>query len=187
MKSLNPNIHPHEGFFFKDADGARIFGDTWAGVIARVRKYRARAGYAPGNPEEEVTQQACARNPVLCNNDPQGHAAHVQNLPLKSRVLTWLNNLTNQKDKQFVEEGLARERAAVCAKCSKNVGLPGGCASCKAALNHLRKQVLDKRFQDGRINACEVLGEDLPTVVHLEIQTVENSALPAPCWRRRSI
>lgn len=187
MKSLNPNLHPHEGHFFKESDGATLRGSTWAGVIKRVILYRQRAKLPPGNPEQEVTAQACSRDPVLCREDNGAHAEAVKRQPLKARVLTWLNRVRAEKDKQFVEEATTRQRATICATCPNNKDLPGGCASCKAAVKILREQVIERRFQDGRLRACEILGEDLPTAANLELQTVENSELPAHCWRKRTI
>lgn len=188
MKRLNPNMFPKDGFFFKEKDGAKIFADSWAGVVKRVIRYRQRAGYEPGNAEEEVNAQACARNPVLCNDDPAGHAAQLQRAPLKSRVLTWLNGLQKIKNQiQFVDEQLARERAAICASCSHNKGLPDGCASCKAAIKILREDSIGRRFQDGRLQACEILGEDLPASVHVENQALDNTGLPGHCWRKRKL
>lgn len=187
MKTLNPNIHPHDGYFFKESDGATLRADTWAGVIKRVILYRQRAKYEKGNPEQEVIAQACARDPVLCREDNGATASHIKQQPLKARVLTWLNTLRADKDKAFVEEHTARERAAICAACPKNKGLPSGCASCKAAVKILREQIIERRFQDGRLNACEHLGEDLPTSVNMELQSVEDAALPANCWRKRTL
>jgi hypothetical protein len=187
MKALNPNIHPHDGFFFKESDGVTLRGTTWTGVIKRVILYRQRAKLPPGNPEQEVIAQACSRDPVLCREDNGQHAAQIKRQPLKARVLTWLNTLRANKEKQFVEEHVARERATNCAQCANNKDLPSGCASCKAAVKILREQVIERRFQDGRLRACEVLGEDLPTSVNMELQTVEEPSLPAHCWRKRTI
>jgi hypothetical protein len=187
MKTLNPNIHPHAGHFFKDSDGATLRASTWAGVIKRVTLYRQRAGYPPGNPEQEVIAQACSRDPVLCREDNGEHAAQVKRQPLKARVLTWLTRTKADKEKEFVEETVARQRAAICATCPNNKDLPGGCASCRAATKILREQIIERRFQDGRLRACDALGEDLPTSVNLELQSVEDASLPANCWRKRTI
>jgi hypothetical protein len=187
MKTLNPNVYPHGGYYFLDSDGARLFGQTWQGVIARVIAYRKRAGLPPGDPPNEVVAQACQRNPVLCRDDNGLTAVQTKKASLKTRVIQWLNKLKADKWNQFVDTQLARDRAQVCAGCPKNTSLPGGCASCKAAVKVLREEIIQKRFQDGRLHACEVLGEDLPTTVHLESQTVDNPELPGCCWRRRSI
>ena len=188
MKTLNPNVYPHDGYFFLDSDGARLYADTWAGVVARVARYRRRAGLPAGDPAQEVVTQACQRNPVLCREDDGTTRVQITKESLKSRVIKWLSNLKADQGKQFVDSQLARERAQVCANCPKNTSLPGGCASCRAAVKELRESVLGRRFQDGRLNACLVLGADLQTLVHLETQTVDNDELPShKCWMRRTI
>lgn len=189
MKTVNPNIFPKtEGYVFTESDGARIFGGSWAGVIARVAVYRKRAGYPPGDPAREVMAQACANNPGACIEDNAAeHAAQLRKSPLKSRVLTWLNAQRGRNDRQLVEDGIARSRAGVCAKCQFNQPMSGGCASCAAALKALRSEILGRRLVDGRLNGCDALGEDLPTSIHLELQAVENTELPGDCWRKRTL
>lgn len=188
MKTINPNVYPHDGYFFLESDGARLFAQTWPGVVARVVKYRQRAGLAPGDPFQEVTNQACQRNPVLCRDDDGTTQRQVKKESLKTRVIKWLNGLREDKGIQFVDSQLARDRAQVCANCPKNTSLPSGCASCRAAVKELRTAVIGKRYQDGRLNACMVLGSDLQTLVHLEVQTVDNEELPHnKCWMRRTV
>lgn len=187
MREINNNVYPKEGYFFRESDGSRQFGQTWNGVIARVIAYRKRAGLPPGNPREEVINQACQRTPILCTEDNGAREEQLKRSSLKTRVLQWMTAQRANQDKRFVEESLARSRAAVCAKCPKNTALPGGCASCIAAVKGLRTEIIGRRFQDGRLNACMVLGEDCNSAAHLDLQTVENGELPVECWRRRSI
>jgi hypothetical protein len=187
MKEINNNIYPKEGYYFKESDGSKHFGQTWNGVIARVVAYRRRAGLPPGNPREEVINQACQRTPILCVEDNGARAEQLKRASLKTRVLQWMNAQRANPEKHFVEESLSHSRAAVCAKCPKNTALPGGCASCVAAVKGLRGEIIGRRPQDGRLNACVVLGEDCNTSIQLDLQTVENGELPAECWRRRSI
>jgi hypothetical protein len=188
MKSLNPNLHPKRGFTFTDSDGAKINGDTWAGVIQRVINYRKRANLPPGDPTSEVINQACAHEPVLCvEQDPRNLFA-LKKASLKSRVLAWLAGMRAKKATNEVTYGNeqdARNRVNVCITCPHNQAIPEGCASCKAAIKAARDEVIPHRFQDGRLHACMVLGEDLATSVHLEQVTVENGELPPHCWRKR--
>lgn len=190
MRSLNPNLHSKRGFMFQDSDGAKINGDTWAGVIRRVENYRKRAKLPPGNPTEEVINQACSHEPVLCvEQDPRNLLA-LKKASLKSRVLAWLAGWRAKKATEqlpFVPNHLAHSRTAVCAGCPMNQALPDGCASCKAVVKATRDEIIPGRFQDGRLNACMVLGEDLPTSVHLDLVTVDNGELPGHCWRRRTL
>ena len=185
-KTINHNIHPKDGYFFKESDGSRHFADTWKGVIERVKRYRARAGYPPGNPEEEVINQACQRNPVICREDNGVNTHQLKIASLKSRTLNWMNAI-RAGEKSFVEEGLARKRAAICAGCPKNQPLQDGCSSCRNALKALRRDIIGDRFVDGRLNSCLILGEDLSTTAHLDQATHEFSELPEHCWRKRKI
>lgn len=186
--TINPNIFPKTGHFFKDAEGVRHFADSWSGVIARVIAYRKRRGQPVGDVKGEVTAQACAREPVMCHDDDGRHAAAVRRTSLKARILTWLQAVRGNTEKRFVDEGLARQRADICAKCPKSVPLPGGCASCTNVVNALRREIIGPgRFLDGRLNECDVLNEDTPVTVHIDMIAVDNSELPANCWRRRTM
>ena len=183
--TLNGNVYPKSGFLFVDADKVRHVGDSWPGVIARVRAYRKRRGLPEGDVAAEVVAQACAREPVICQHEGE-HLAAVRKASLKSKIINWLNFVRGHQDKRFVEQSLARQRADICAKCPKNVPLPGGCASCTNTLNALRKEILGARFIDGRLNACEAMEEDLPTVVHIDMVAVDHE-LPGHCWRKRTL
>jgi len=187
MKKINPNLYPHDGYYFVDSDGARIFGDTWNGVVVRVKKYRERAGLPPGNPMEEVMAAACARNPGYCHEANSVSAEQLTKATLKSRILKWLSDFRKIPNKQFVGWDLVHARADVCARCPKNTALPGGCASCRAAVKEARTAIIGDRPIDARLNACVVLGEDPVVTGYFEMQTVENSELPAECWRKRTL
>lgn len=187
--TLNPNISPKTGFLFVEKDGARIFGTTWAGVFARVAKYRERKGQPVGDVPSEVVAQACSREPVICNNG-NNMPLNQQNVPLKTRILAWLNGLRSNRAKQPIEIVSweeARRRTEICVKCPANQGLLDGCSSCRAALRELRNDLVGDRFKDGRLNECNILGEDLPVSVYLEQQTVGRGDLPTECWRRRTL
>ena len=187
MKTLNPNVYPKGGHLFRESDGAKIYGSSWPGVIQHVIAYRKRAGYPPGDPSVEVITQACQRDPTLCQEVSSAYHEQLRATSLKTRVLQWMNKVRADKEKAFVDEGLARERAAICAKCKNNTPLPGGCASCKAAVKELRKELVGSRFVDGRLEACMVTGEDLPTSANLEQQAIQSDELPAQCWRKRTL
>lgn len=183
---LNKNIYPPGGYFYVDSDGAKIFGDTWAGVMERVKAYRERQGRPADRVVEEVTAQACARAPSICHEMGKTETRARAVVSLKGRVLRWFKSIQEQTP-QFVTPETWKARAAVCASCEKNHPLPGGCATCRAAVAALRSKVLDRRPVDGRLNACEILGEDLPTTAHLEIPAVDNPALPGNCWRKKTL
>lgn len=180
---INRNIYPPDGHYFIDTDGAKIFGDSWPGVIERTRQYRERQGRPAGDVTAEVTAQACARAPSICHEVGTIEKNARVIASLKSRVLRWFREL--EPDHAYVTAETWKARAGTCAVCPHNKPLPGGCSTCRAAVAELRKKVLDRRPNDGRLNACEILGEDLPTAAHLERPAVDNPGLPPACWRKK--
>ena len=185
---INPNVHPKTGHFFKDSEGVRHFADSWPGVIARVKAYRKRMGKPEGDVAAEVTAQACSREPIICH--PDGRAATesaVRKSSLKSKILSWLVSVRGNQEKRFVDDALAKQRADICAKCPKQVPLPGGCASCANAVIGLRKEIVGGRPLDARLTECDVMTEDTQVTTWIDMTAVDNPDLPAHCWRRRSI
>lgn len=188
MRTINRNMYPRDGHYFKEQDGVRIGADSWAGVIKRVANYRARAGYPPGNPEEEVMAQACDHNPGICTDENQAYKVEVVRASLKNRVLIWLLQMRTRKEKEsigIVVEQDARNRAQVCATCPRNQSLPEGCSTCRQAVEESRRQLIGSRFTDARVNSCDVLGEEINTSMHLDLVRIEHPGLPEYCWRKR--
>jgi len=188
LNTINPNLYPRDGFFYKESDGTKIVGQNWHGVIIRVRNYRRRAGLSPGNPEQDVIDQACARNPVLCRNDNGVRLEQTKKASLKSRTLKWFLDLRariQNSPLDFSDEGTVRARADICARCPLNQEIGSGCSTCKEALAENRKEILGRKTRDGRLHSCMVLGEDNQVSVWIEQQTVENGELPGHCWRKR--
>jgi hypothetical protein len=193
MFKVNVNVFPSgsNGFSFKNGDGVNIRANSWPGVTAKLKAYRARNGHPPGNPEAEVLSQACSRNPSLCK-ESQGKAVLSAKKPpsLKGRVLSWLSTLKKTGEAQpltFVKEPEMKARANVCATCHHNKPLPDGCSSCKMAISELRKNLIGQQRlngQDHRINACEALGCDLPSAAWLDEPRIRHDGLPANCWRK---
>jgi len=185
--SLNTNVYPKTGYQFKDGDGVLHVSDSWDGVIARVKMYRQRRGIAVGDPASEVTAYACANNPGLCRQENEANKQALKVASLKTRVLQYLSGLRSMKEREplpFVTDAERAARANVCASCPKNAALPDGCSSCKKAVSELRKTVIGDRFVDGRLNGCVVMGEDLPSAVHIDHTRVDNPELPGHCWRK---
>lgn len=187
MNSINPNIFPKGGFYFIESDGTKIVGQTWTGVVARARNYRRRAGLPEGDVEQEVINQACIRNPELCRYDNGERQAQTNRSSLKTRVLKWLAALREKGPVDFVPETDARNRAAVCAACHLNTEIGGGCNSCKQALAESRKELLGRRPRDARVQACAGTSEDAQVALWIEQPAINNPALPAHCWRKRTI
>lgn len=190
MKRINRNLYPVGGYFFINQDGSKIVGEKWPDVVVRVADYRKRNNLPPGNPDAEVDAQACERTPAYCSEENMTVPPMTAPATLKSRVLAWLSGtLRGQTEKplQFVNDATALERERICAGCPRNKSLPEGCATCKAAVKEYRKAIIGSRRVNGRLNACEVLGEDLPASVHIDEPRVENSDLPDNCWRKRTL
>jgi hypothetical protein len=187
MIQINRNLFPRDGYFFKDADGISIRADSWPGVIKRVENYRKRNGREVGDVEREVMAQACQRNPGLCTDENAAYKVEVSRASLKSRLLMWLakrQQTLASNPPTFVSEAEFKTRASTCAGCPLNQSLPEGCSSCRAAVNESRKAIIGGRFQDGRLNACSVLAEDLNSAAWTDEVRQENPELPGHCWRK---
>lgn len=187
MNTLNPNVFPKGGYYYLESDGARIVGQTWSGVVSRVANYRRRAGIPLGNPEQDVVNQACARNPEICRQDNGARIEQTKRASLKTRVLQWLQLAKDHHESPSVPVETAQARANVCAGCSLNTEVGGGCSSCKQALGEARKEILGRVHQDSRLHGCSETGEDNRVAVWLERPTIDNPSLPAHCWRKRSL
>lgn len=184
----NPNLFPDGGYTFIEGDGSRFRGDSWKNLIAQVRSYRERNRLAPGNPETEVFNQYCARLPQHCNNAaPGGPPAH-HSLSFNQRVLQWFSNILEWKRKHAiprVTDAEAARRAEICKRCPSQKTLVRSCESCLNSISHGRKVILDGApSQHQGLLACEALGEDLPTTVHIEQPGVPADRVPGECWRK---
>jgi hypothetical protein len=192
VKKYNVNVHPHKGHQFKDSDGSTIVGESWGGVIARVIARRKRNNAPPGNPHEEVMEQACQSQPAACNESTSAgeiaRQAHLKVASIKVRLLQWMTRVKTPVD-HFVEPAEAARRADICASCPKALGLPEGCGSCRKASDEMRKGIIGPRLADGRLvhRGCDVFGSDLATQAWLELLAEDQSEAPANCWRKRSL
>jgi hypothetical protein len=191
MKKINPNIHPHEGYYYRDGDGTKHVADSWAGVIARVKRYRARQGKPTDTVENEVVFQACLRDPVLCVEDNGQTRREVVKSSVRTRVLQWMMSKKREKEAnelRFVDRPLHEARTDVCIRCPLDKSMTGGgCGSCRAAVEELKQAVVGNKTTDARITACQVLGEHLHVSTWLDEPAVVNADLPAECWRKRSL
>lgn len=191
MKTINPNIRPHDGFYFKDSDGTRHIADSWAGVIARVKAYRLRLGRPTEHVENEVTFQACLRSPVLCQEDNGATRREIVKSSVRTRVLQWMltkKREAEQGELRFVDPGLHAARTDVCIRCPLDKSMTGGgCGSCRAAVEELKRAAVGTKTTDSRITACQILGEHLHVSTWIDEPAVVNDSLPAECWRKRSL
>lgn len=189
MRRINVNLHPKSGHKFREADGTLIIGPSWTAVINRVIQYRKVNNKPPGNPTQEVHEQACQQNPNLCVQVSPETNRKRQEVSLKGKVLQWFARVKSVA-REFVSLDAATQRSSICVGCPNCVALPDGCASCRAALRELRKEVLGEgRPVDERVihHGCLVLGFEPGTAVHLNEPTIENAELPAHCWRKRTL
>jgi hypothetical protein len=134
-------------------------------------------------------EQACNSNPGLCREEDPRTQQQLKKTSIKGRILNWLASVRRIKTPIiFVPPVTAKARADICAGCPMNTPITEGCASCKAAIKELRLSVLggDHRI-DSRLTGCAVTGEDLPTSVWMEQQTLANPDLPGCCWRKRTL
>ena len=191
MKKINPNVYPKGGYLFHERDGTTHAADSWRGVIARVKAYRVRQRQPVDSVENEVIIQACQRDPNLCVDDNGATQSKLKEASLRTRVLQWL--LARKRDREnnelrFVSRELHEARTDVCIRCPVDKSMPGGgCGSCRAAVKELREAIVGGRTTDSRITACPLLGEYHPVSTWLDVQAVENAALPAECWRKRTL
>lgn len=191
MKRINDGIYPKNGgYLFIESDQSRHVGVSPGNLLLRVVAYRKRAGLPAGNPEVEIQEQICARNPGVCYESDKGSmpAAMKKIASVKSRVLKWCSLLAGRKqngDLKFVTLQETHDRVNICAACPKNTVYPGGCSSCKKAIKEYRTSLVPGRPMDTvRLHACSVLGEDTGISTHLDEHRVANPELPNHCWRK---
>ena len=188
---VNPNLYPKNGFRFKERDGSRWKGRSWADVVKQVTEYRRRRGEEVGDVRAEVMAQACANNPNICvDNSPRqivtskaGYAS-----TLFQKVSNWLAQLVQKlqrKQLTLVDRQEAARRAAICAVCPKQLGIPTVCGACISQLSNFRRAILQGQPPvNAGLNGCSALGEDTQISVHLELEPTVNDDMPAACWRR---
>lgn len=187
MKRINVNIRPNDGYWFKDADGTKFKGTSWAQVIAKVTKYRKVNGRQPGDVHGEVMAQACSRHPSMCHEQRQ---ANTQNIPtLKGRVLAWLAGfsvMAKMGKLSYVREGEMKDRVGRCLGCPFHKQLPSSCAACAATIGARTVEILHRDHKpDRRVSACDCLGAYLPVATWLDEPRVVNDQLPGHCWRKK--
>ena len=185
----NPNLYPDGGYVFIEGDGTRFRGDSWKGLIAQVRAYRERNNKPVGDPEQDVFAQYCIRVPSHCKNMSAGvRTVTHHSMSLNQRVMQWFANLLDFKRRgpiARVTDAEAARRAEICSRCPRQKTLVQSCEQCLNTVRHGRKVVLDGApSQHQNLLACEALGEDLPTTVHIEQPAVPEDRVPAECWRK---
>jgi len=188
MKKFNTNLYPSGGYFFRDEDGHVHRDKSWVRVAARLAEYRKRAGKPVGRPLDEVTAQACQRNPSMCYEEGTRVSPNKPPPSLKARVLMWLNTMLTENRKlpvATVTPAEAESRAQICATCPANTPMGvKSCATCRQAMKTLRQELIGSRKRDQRLEGCSILAVDLASAVHLDEVRVTRADLPAHCWRK---
>lgn len=186
MNRLRLNIAPKEGYVFRERDGSSHQSTSWSALIKKIIRYRALNHFDSGDPEREITEQACRRSPEVCFNDDPVTRRQTKRASLKGVVLAWFTELRKRAKSGsilFTDGGVMTARANICVTCPHHTELPGGCSSCKKVLKGFRHEVLGDRGQDGRLHACAVLGTDLVTSTWLDEPPLDG--LPLHCWRSK--
>lgn len=187
--TLNPNLWPDGGWWFKDAEGTKHKASSLSKLIETVIKYRQRRAQDIGNPSLEVLTQICGRNRGFCKDtsgpnpipeSPDGN--------LMAKILNFMGWLIQEKRLghiRLIDRNVALARANICARCPRQRGLPTSCGSCKASVATSRRGILDGQDPvHAGISVCGALQEDVCTVVHLAVPQRQDESLPAECWRR---
>lgn len=191
----NENLWPDGGWFFIDASGVRHSGTSFRALVNVVAEYRARAGFEPGDPTVEVTEQVCSRQPEFC------HAGVPRQVPLQvtspiprnyistlaQKVSSWIS--TKFADKrmgkvQRVGAAEARRRESICARCPKQHAFPSSCGPCLDNVNRLAGEVIPGEPLNHGIKCCSALAEWTPVSVWLDEPQVADDGLPAECWKK---
>jgi hypothetical protein len=194
MSEFNWNVFPDGGRKFVDRDGTIHKGESWRHLFEQIRRYREINKFAPGDPEVEVSAQLCAKMPHLCRPNaphvPPNHHSQSHSQSHNQRVLQWYSVQLSRKRLHAiprVEDSVAADRAAICARCPRQQALNAACEACISSVKTSRKVILDGReSQHQNLSPCSALGEDCTVSVHIEQAPEAEPSLPAECWRRKS-
>lgn len=182
--SRNPNLYiPIE---FVDRDGTVHTARDWDELAAKVIGYRERRRLDPGNPQQEITEQACRNWPDRCvDNTPRSFPETQPKL--HHRILSWVGNLAGIIGSVgYVSPEEAARRADICAACPRQKAWQGGCASCRTQVNGVVRELLKGRAQSAKMKAlsgCDALSEDTRLSIWVRQKPVDGP-LPDACWRR---
>lgn len=182
---LNPNLFVPIEFF--DTDGSHHTARDWDELAAKIIGYRERRRLPPGNPQQEIVDQACSRWSDRCI-DASPRNLRQLGPELNRRILSWIGNIVAFIHKiGFVDKVEAARRAAICAACPRQASWQDSCASCRSQINRVAKELLDGHpFTDQMkaLNGCDALGEDTRVSIWLSQEPVNVAGLPEHCWRK---
>lgn len=185
MRQINLNVYPKDGYIFRDSDGYVHQATGWKKLALAVADYRARNGFAPGSPWEEIMTQQCAKTPGLCNEQP---TTDPTGMTFTQHVIAWLGAMSGRKRSgqwPRVDDQTAARRAAICAECPKQKAISQACGACVQSVKTLRRALLDgQKPLHQNLDACAALNEDCQIAVHIDQPPSTEPNLPAKCWRR---
>lgn len=188
MLSLNPNLWPDGGWWFRDADGVKHTANSFANLNKTVIEYRQRRGIPVGDATQEIMVQICGRNRGFCKDANFAPIPNTPNTNLMAKILNFMGWLLQEKRLGhigLIDRNVALARAHICAQCPRQIGLPTSCGGCAASVATSRRAILDGQepVHQG-IAVCSALQEDVCTVVHLAVPQRHDESLPPECWRR---
>lgn len=188
MRKFKSQLHPPNGYTFRDRDGLVHTGVSWADLEAKISAYRTLNKLNPGDVHEEVITQVCAAVPSLCYDD-NPNAMRDSGDSFNWHVVQWFGHAAGYRRIGHwprVPDDLAARRAAICAKCPMQRALNESCGACINSIKALRKGIIGHASKHQNLSPCAVQWEDCQTTVHLDIGVSDNPDFPAHCWRRPS-
>lgn len=203
----NSALYPPLGFTFKEADGTKFRGSSWADVENKVRDYRSQHGKPAGDVRGDIMAAVCKSSPTYCRDSNGQPAAKVSPRTVRpdaprppayippvgggnvvARVTNWVSKLLTAKRKsqiEYVPKPEARRRAAVCASCPQQTPVHGSCGGCMSALKVSKGLILNGIVPvEKYISGCAALGEDTSVSVHIVQTPCPAAGVPAHCWRK---
>lgn len=199
----SPSIIPTRGWKALQGDGYVISAGSFVGLIANVRKY-----LEANNPDGCVVVTKALVEDQICNAIPPEEQAtlcvYVEDkdftpnknmatpLAFAKAVAVVVGHLAIGKQ-VCVNEGVAMQRASVCAQCPYNMKTGIGCWGC-GGLGNLFRTIQGGLTTplDAVLNSCGCCGCELKTKVWItndalgdieKQQGIEPTMFPSWCWR----
>jgi len=197
MSVPKENIVPPGGFHYVE-QGTRIESHSYQALADELLKYRLANKIPVGNPLKDVFDTVCTRWPHFCSDAPHPTLSTGEGtVPLASRVTQWMANLyrsarTTAVADNFVSQGEADRRSAVCRQCPQNVEWRMGCSSCVASTKQIGYTYRAGRRAAGEpsLRACNVLEQENATAVWIKapptMTTEQARTIPPFCWRKQA-
>jgi hypothetical protein len=160
-------------------------------LVDWLKGYRIANGLPLGDPAQDVLSYHNKINP----SSPVPFQAPTISPPknFRERVTQWLSN--RFQDIQagtlvYVEDPIAKERAAICVNCPHNQNWKVGCPPCVDNAERLILMITKGRTIDKNLMACGVAGHSNEAAVtldekHLKHRNQYQDQLPDFCWMKK--